>query len=248
MDKFTRLTAVAAPLLRINVDTDAIIPSREMKRVSKEGLSEGLFAGWRYLSPGSREENPDFILNREPYRSAQILISGANFGCGSSREHAVWALHEWGIRCVIAPSFGAIFHGNCVRNGILPVVLAEDVVERLVRPALPPDRRSSPAPSPSPTGRYIRSPSRSLIARCCSRLDSIADAETRRAILVRERDWRNGPGSTCPRNRGRNRGQTTISAGTRPVSRVAAELQSDLFQLFGGDGLAAMSASISAAL
>lgn len=131
MEKFTCLAAIAAPLLRINIDTDAIIPSREMKKVSKTGLADGLFAGWRYQTPGSREENPDFILNQEPYRRAKILLAGMNFGCGSSREHAVWALHEWGIRAVIAPSFGAIFHGNCVRNGILPVVLDNAVVEML---------------------------------------------------------------------------------------------------------------------
>jgi 3-isopropylmalate/(R)-2-methylmalate dehydratase small subunit len=133
VDKFSTLTAIAAPLLRINVDTDAIIPSREMKRVSKDGLSEGLFAGWRYRTPGSREENPDFILNQEPYRHARILLSGINFGCGSSREHAVWALHEWGIRAIIAPSFGSIFQGNCVRNGIVPVVLHNTIVESLAR-------------------------------------------------------------------------------------------------------------------
>lgn len=133
MDKFRTLTAIAAPLLRLNVDTDAIIPSREMKRVSKSGLSEGLFAGWRYQAPGSREENPDFILNQAPYRNARILLSGANFGCGSSREHAVWALHEWGIRAVVAPSFGSIFQGNCVRNGIVPVVLDNAVIEALAR-------------------------------------------------------------------------------------------------------------------
>jgi len=131
MDKFTTLAAVAAPLLRINVDTDAIIPSREMKRVSKEGLGEGLFAGWRYLEPGSRNENPDFILNRDPYRRAQILLSGTNFGCGSSREHAVWALADWGIRAIIAPGFGAIFYGNCMRNGILPVCLPDERVQAL---------------------------------------------------------------------------------------------------------------------
>jgi len=131
VEKFQQLTAVAAPLLRINVDTDAIIPSREMKRVSKEGLGDGLFAGWRYLNPGSRDENPDFVLNQPPFRQARILLSGANFGCGSSREHAVWALAEWGIRCIIAPSFGAIFQGNCVRNGILPVVLDNELVEHL---------------------------------------------------------------------------------------------------------------------
>lgn len=133
MEKFITLTAIAAPLLRINVDTDAIIPSREMKRVSKQGLGDGLFAGWRYTTPGSREENADFVLNQEPYRNAQIILSGVNFGCGSSREHAVWALSEWGIRCIIAPSFGAIFYGNCVLNGILPVKLDNSIVEDLAR-------------------------------------------------------------------------------------------------------------------
>lgn len=133
MEKFTTLTAIAAPLLRINIDTDAIIPSREMKRVSKVGLADGLFAGWRYREPGSREENPEFVLNRAPYRNARILLSGLNFGCGSSREHAVWALHEWGIRAVIAPSFGSIFQGNCIRNGIVPVVLDNATVESLAR-------------------------------------------------------------------------------------------------------------------
>ncbi len=131
MEKFERLTGVAAPLLRINIDTDIIIPSREMKRVSKQGLGEGLFAGWRYTQPGSREENPEFILNQGPYRHAKIILAGDNFGCGSSREHAVWALHEWGIRCIIAPSFGAIFQSNCVRNGLLPVVLNDAVVKSL---------------------------------------------------------------------------------------------------------------------
>lgn len=133
MEKFTELKAIAAPLLRINVDTDAIIPSREITRVSKEGLADGLFAGWRYTKPGGRDENADFILNREPYRRAHILLSGTNFGCGSSREHAVWALAEWGIRCIIAPSFGAIFYGNCVRNGVLPVILDNSIVEDLAR-------------------------------------------------------------------------------------------------------------------
>jgi 3-isopropylmalate/(R)-2-methylmalate dehydratase small subunit len=133
MEKFKTLTAIAAPLLRINIDTDAIIPSREMKTVSKVGLSGGLFAGWRYKTSGGRDENPDFVLNQEPYRRAQILLTGMNFGCGSSREHAVWALHEWGIRAVIAPGFGAIFHGNCVRNGIVPVVLADTLVAELAQ-------------------------------------------------------------------------------------------------------------------
>lgn len=128
MRKFTTLTSVAAPLMRVNIDTDAIIPSREMKAVSKEGLSAGMFANWRYTDVDARVENPDFVLNRSPYRQAEVLLSGENFGCGSSREHAVWALKEWGIRCVIAPSFGSIFYGNCVRNGILPVALPEELV------------------------------------------------------------------------------------------------------------------------
>jgi 3-isopropylmalate/(R)-2-methylmalate dehydratase small subunit len=123
--------AVAVPLLRDNVDTDAIIPSREMKTVSKSGLADGLFAGWRYVSTTSREPDPDFILNDPRYGEAQILISGANFGCGSSREHAVWALAEYGFRVVIAPSFSPIFRANCIRNGIAPVMLAQEAVDVL---------------------------------------------------------------------------------------------------------------------
>lgn len=128
MKKFTVHRGVAAPLLRANIDTDAIIPSREMKLVSKRGLGEGLFAGWRYLNAGGRDPDPDFVLNRAEYVGVSILLAGRNFGCGSSREHAVWALAEYGIRAVIAPSFGGIFQGNCERNGILPVVLPESDV------------------------------------------------------------------------------------------------------------------------
>ena len=131
MQKFDVLTGVAAPMLRANVDTDAIIPSREMKTVSKSGLADGLFAGWRYVRIGSRERNPDFILNQPAYAGAQVLLAGENFGCGSSREHAVWALAEYGIRAVIAPSFAPIFRGNCVRNGILPVKLDAASITRL---------------------------------------------------------------------------------------------------------------------
>ncbi len=133
MEKFNQHTGIAAPLLRINVDTDAIIPSREMKRVSKEGLGEGLFAGWRYLAQGAREPNPDFVLNRPEYAGTSILLSGDNFGCGSSREHAVWALKEYGVRAIIAPSFGAIFANNCIRNGLLPIVLPDEAVKALAR-------------------------------------------------------------------------------------------------------------------
>ncbi|HVN42312.1 MAG TPA: 3-isopropylmalate dehydratase small subunit [Steroidobacteraceae bacterium] len=123
MERFETLRATAAPLLRDNVDTDAIIPSREMKAVSKSGLAEGLFAGWRYTTIGGRDPEPAFVLNRPEYAGAQILIAGANFGCGSSREHAVWALLEYGIRAVLAPSFSPIFYANSIRNGLLPVRL-----------------------------------------------------------------------------------------------------------------------------
>src|SRR5207302_9959572 len=122
-EPFTKLTAVAAPLIRANVDTDAIIPSREMKTVSKTGLADGLFAGWRYREVGGRDPKPDFVLNDRAYAGAQILLSGVNFGCGSSREHAVWALAEYGFRAVLAESFSPIFRGNCVRNGVAPVEL-----------------------------------------------------------------------------------------------------------------------------
>jgi 3-isopropylmalate/(R)-2-methylmalate dehydratase small subunit len=124
MEKVETVTSVAAPLIRANIDTDAIIPSREMKSVSKTGLADGLFAGWRYTAIGGREPNPGFVLNQPAYSGVRILLGGTNFGCGSSREHAVWALHEYGIRAVIAPSFSPIFYGNCVRNGIVPVRLA----------------------------------------------------------------------------------------------------------------------------
>jgi 3-isopropylmalate/(R)-2-methylmalate dehydratase small subunit len=133
MDAFQSLTAIAAPLIRANVDTDAIIPSREMKSVSKTGLADGLFAGWRYLGQGGRAPNPEFILNRPEYANARILMGGENFGCGSSREHAVWALHEYGFRAILAPSFAPIFRGNCVRNGIVPVVLPAAVMADVVR-------------------------------------------------------------------------------------------------------------------
>ena len=122
---------IAAPLIRDNIDTDQIIPSREMKSVSKTGLSSGMFAGERYIS--GREPNPDFVLNKTEYLDATILLTGQNFGCGSSREHAVWALKEYGFRAIIAQSFGEIFYNNCVRNGILPIVLAAELITKLPR-------------------------------------------------------------------------------------------------------------------
>jgi 3-isopropylmalate/(R)-2-methylmalate dehydratase small subunit len=125
-----RITGIAAPLMRDNVDTDAIIPSREMKSTGKTGFADGLFAGWRYTEPGGRVPREDFVLNQPEYQGAAIILAGENFGSGSSREHAVWALREYGIRAVVAASFAPIFHGNCVRNGIVPAMLAmDDVLE-----------------------------------------------------------------------------------------------------------------------
>ena len=133
MDPFTAHRGVAAPLLRDNIDTDAIIPSREMSRVSKLGLGVGLFAHWRYLDVHARTPDPGFVLNQPAYAKATILLAGANFGCGSSREHAVWALTEFGIRAVVAPSFSPIFHKNCIANGVLPAVLEAAAVQALAR-------------------------------------------------------------------------------------------------------------------
>jgi len=134
MKPFTRHRGVAAPLLVDNVDTDQIIPSREMKRVSKLGLGDGLFAGWRYLYDGTERtgENPEFVLNKPPYRNASILLGGKNFGCGSSREHAVWALADFGIRAIVAPGFGRIFRSNCARNGLLALELSQADIDRLL--------------------------------------------------------------------------------------------------------------------
>ncbi len=130
MMPFTTLTGIAAPLPRANVDTDQIIPARFLKAISRTGFGANLFANFRRNEDGS--ENPDFVLNQEPFRRAEILIAFENFGCGSSREHAPWALLDFGIRCVIAPDFADIFHNNCFKNGILPVRLPREVCERLM--------------------------------------------------------------------------------------------------------------------
>lgn len=127
---FTNLRAIAAPMIEDNIDTDIIIPSREIKSTGKTGLANGLFAGRRYR-PGSRDPDPAFVLNQPRFQDAAILLAGDNFGCGSSREHAVWALAEYGIRCVIAPSFSPIFAGNAVRGGVLPLVLPRAAVAAL---------------------------------------------------------------------------------------------------------------------
>jgi len=122
-EKFDILSSLPMPLIRDNIDTDQIIPSREMKSTGKTGLADGLFAGWRYTKIGGRDADPNFVMNDPAYADSQIILGGANFGCGSSREHAVWALVEYGFRAVLAPSFAPIFAGNCVRNGILPAML-----------------------------------------------------------------------------------------------------------------------------
>ena len=134
MQSFTRVEGIAAALMRDNIDTDTIIASRDITSPSREGFADKLFAPWRYLGPGGAE-NPAFVLNQAPWREAKFLIAGSNFGCGSSREMAVWALQQFGIRCVIAPSFGAIFRDNCVRNSLLPLALPAAQVTRLAAAA-----------------------------------------------------------------------------------------------------------------
>ena len=133
MDKFTSLTGVAAPLPMINVDTDMIIPKQFLKTIARTGLGRSLFFEMRYDDAG--EEFDDFVLNLPAYREAKILITGENFGCGSSREHAPWALLDFGIRCLIAPSFADIFYNNCFKNGILPIILPQKSVDALMAEA-----------------------------------------------------------------------------------------------------------------
>jgi len=130
MDKFTTLDGVAAPLSMINCDTDKIIPKQHLKTIRRTGLGKALFDEMRYRADGS--ENPDFVLNQPAYRNAKILVAGENFGCGSSREHAPWALLDFGIRCIIASSFADIFYNNCFKNGILPIKLPQEIVDQLM--------------------------------------------------------------------------------------------------------------------
>jgi len=133
VEAFVRVTGIAAPLDRVNVDTDQIIPKQFLKRIERTGFGEFCFFDWRYLPDGS--PNPTFELNAPAYKGATILIAGRNFGCGSSREHAPWALQEYGFRAIIAPSFADIFNNNCAQNGILTVVLHEEMVNGLIRRA-----------------------------------------------------------------------------------------------------------------
>ena len=130
MDKFTELTGVAAPMPLVNIDTDMIIPKQYLKTIQRTGLGVALFSELRYDEQGN--EDPDFVLNQPAYRDAQIIVAGDNFGCGSSREHAPWALLDYGIRCVISTSFADIFFNNCFKNGILPIVLPQEDVDKLM--------------------------------------------------------------------------------------------------------------------
>ena len=129
MQAFTKLTAVAAPMKVMNVDTDMIIPKQYLKTIKRTGLGAALFSEMRYLDDG--KENPDFVLNKPAYRKAEIIVAGDNFGCGSSREHAPWALLDFGVRCVISTSFADIFYNNCFKNGILPITVTPDELEKL---------------------------------------------------------------------------------------------------------------------
>ncbi|GGO35716.1 3-isopropylmalate dehydratase small subunit [Gemmobacter aquaticus] len=133
MDKFTTITGIAAPMPLVNIDTDMIIPKQFLKTIQRSGLGKNLFDEMRYTQDGA--EIPDFVLNREPYRKAEIIVAGDNFGCGSSREHAPWALLDFGIRCVISTSFADIFFNNCFKNGILPIVLPQEAVDVLMEDA-----------------------------------------------------------------------------------------------------------------
>ncbi|MEI2734932.1 MAG: 3-isopropylmalate dehydratase small subunit [Rhodoblastus sp.] len=130
MEKFTKLTGVAAPMPIVNIDTDMIIPKQYLKTIARTGLGKGLFSEMRYKEDGS--ENPDFVLNQPAYRKAQILVAEDNFGCGSSREHAPWALLDYGIRCVISTSFADIFYNNCFKNGILPIKVSKEDLAKLM--------------------------------------------------------------------------------------------------------------------
>src|ERR1700748_322036 len=133
MQKFNVLTGVAAPLPMINVDTDMIIPKQFLKTIKRTGLGKNLFDEMRFTPDG--KEIPDFVLNKPAYRKAEILVAGENFGCGSSREHAPWALLDFGIRCVIAPSFADIFYNNCFKNGILPIAVPKEICDELMADA-----------------------------------------------------------------------------------------------------------------
>ena len=170
MEKFTQLTGVAAPMPMINIDTDKIFPAIHLRTIKRTGLSKHLFEEIRFRADGS--ESPDFVLNQGPYRQAKIIVAGDNFGCGSSREHAPWALTDFGIRCVIAPSFADIFLNNCFKNGLLPIALPQETVDQLMDDAGRAQMRyclliSPISRSPAPTAkRYISISTRSANIAC----------------------------------------------------------------------------------
>ncbi|PKB72268.1 MAG: 3-isopropylmalate dehydratase small subunit [SAR202 cluster bacterium Io17-Chloro-G6] len=130
MDPFTKLSGVVAPIDRVNIDTDQIIPAVFLKSIERSGFEDALFSSWRYNNDGS--PNPDFVLNKPAYKDAHVLVAGPNFGCGSSREHAPWALRDYGIKCIISTSFADIFYNNCFKNGVLPLILPEEQVREIM--------------------------------------------------------------------------------------------------------------------
>ena len=205
MEKFTTLTGVAAPLPMMNVDTDMIIPKQFLKTIKRSGLGVNLFDEMRYRDDGS--ENPDFVLNQPAYRAAKILVTGENFGCGSSREHAPWAIADFGIRCIVAPSFADIFYNNCFKNGILPIALPQEQVDKLMEDA---ERGANAVVTVDLESQVIRGPDGGEIPfeidpfrkRCLleglddigltmEKADAIAEFEARRAAAE---PWRTAPG------------------------------------------------------
>jgi len=192
MHPFNTLTAIAAPLPIENVDTDMIIPKQFLKTIKRTGLKEGLFYEMRFDVTGKR--NDDFVLHREPYAHAQILVARENFGCGSSREHAPWALLDFGIRCVIAPSFADIFYNNCFKNGILPITLPRSEVDKLMQTAQAGQAIAIDLPSQTVTAgnhafdfdidpfrKHCLINSLDDIGLTMEKLDAISDFETRQA-------------------------------------------------------------------
>ena len=177
MDKFTTLEGVAAPLKMINVDTDMVIPKQYLKTIKRTGLGKGLFSELRYKDDGS--ENPDFVLNKPAYRKAKILVAGDNFGCGSSREHAPWALMDFGIRCVISTAFGDIFYNNCFKNGVLPIRVSPRTWRNCsTTPSVAPMPRSRSISrsrkSTAPTAAWSNSRSMRTASTACSTASTIS--------------------------------------------------------------------------
>lgn len=183
------LVSRAAPLLADNVDTDTIIPSREMRTTGRSGLADGLFAPWRYRDAAAREEDPDFVLNNPEFRDAQVLLGGANFGCGSSREHAVWALAEWGVRTVLAESFAPIFQANCLRNCVLAAALPRQALEALAGEEVTVDLARQEVRSAGQTYRFsIDAEAREMFAGGLDPIDlTLTQAEAIDAWTARDR-------------------------------------------------------------